>query len=258
MNFRYFILLLVVFVVASAVPDHSIASTRKERRLISAGNDAYKQRNFKDAQSLYQAALDENAASAEALYNLGLSQIRQIVNFEDTAANNKSKIDIARKNFQNVANLAKQKPGLAAKANLNLGNIEFKAKDFQKAVDYYKQALRIDPNDDKARKNLRIAQLNLKNQQNQDQNQDQNKNQDKDKDKDQNKDQNKDKQDNKDQDKQEDQQKDKDQQKDNNISKQSAERILKAVDNKESATRARVTKGNEKTQNARGRNMRRW
>lgn len=257
MNLRYFILLLVAAIVASAAPGQSHASTRKERRLITAGNEAYKQRNFADAQNLYQAALDENAASAEALYNLGLSQIRQIVNIEDTAADNKSKIDIARKNFQNVANLAKEKPGLAAKANLNLGNIEFKAKDFQKAIDYYKQALRIDPNDDKARKNLRIAQLNLKNQQNQ-QNQDQNKDQNKDQEKDQNKDKNKDKQENKDQDNQKDQEKDKDKQKDNNISKQSAERILKAVDNKESATRARVTKGNEKSQNARGRNMRRW
>lgn len=257
MKLRYILILIAALVGSGIVPSDALASTRKERRLISKGNDAYKQRNFADAQTLYQAALEENSASAEALYNLGLSQIRQIVNINDTTPENKSKLDVARKNFQNVAGMAKDKPGLAAKANLNLGNIEFKAKEFQKAVDYYKQALRIDPNDDKARKNLRIAQLNLKNQQNQQNQDNQNQNQDQ-KNQDKNKDQQQDKERNQDRENNQDKDKEKEKQQDNNISKQSAERILKAVDNKESATRARVSKGNEKSENARSRNMRRW
>lgn len=262
MKIRILVTLFLSFLCLAVQFSPVAASTRKERRLINKGNDAYKERNFSEAQNIYQEALQENPSSAEARYNLGLSQIRQVSNLADTTSSNQARIDVARKNFQDVAALAKDKPGLAAKANLNLGNIEFKAQEFQKAIDYYKQALRIDPKDDKARKNLRIAQLNLKKQQdqknqdqkNQDQDKDKNKDQqDKDKDKkDQNQDKNK-------QDKNQDKQdQNKDKQQDQNLNQQSAERILKAVDNKESATRARVTKGSGKEHGVSGRNTRRW
>ena len=156
-----------------------------------------------------------------------------------------------------MASLARTKPGLAAKANFNLGNLEFNAKDYQKAVDYYKQALRIDPSDDKARKNLRIAQKNLQ-KKNQDQNKDNNQeNQDKDKnDKEQENEKNKN-----DKDQNQDQNKDKDQKDDSrqNLSQQSAAQILQAIDNKESTTRARVNKANKGDKSeASGRNTRRW
>lgn len=256
MKIRIIILILVALVGVELSPTAYAKSTRKERRLIMKGNDLYRERKFVESQSVFEEALRENSSSAEARYNLGLSQIRQVANLADTTAKNRAKIDQARKNFQDVASLAKTKPGLAAKANLNLGNIEFKAQDFQKAVDYYKQALRIDPNDEKARKNLRIAQLNLK-KQNQDKNKDKNqdkKEQDK---KDQNKDRNKDQ--DKDKDRNKDQNKDKNkEQKQNNLSQQTASQILQAVDNKESATRARVTKGNGKNTESSGRNNRRW
>lgn len=259
MKIRFIFILFLSSLCLAMQFSPAAASTRKERRLINKGNDAYKERNFSEAQNIYQEALQENPSSAEARYNLGLSQIRQVSNLADTTSSNVARIDVARKNFQDVAALAKDKPGLAAKANLNLGNIEFKAQDFQKAIDYYKQALRIDPQDDKARKNLRIAQLNLKKQQDQ-KNQNQNKNQDQkqdqqDKDKDK-KDQNQDK--NKQDQNKDKQDQNKDRQQDQNLNQQSAERILKAIDNKESATRARVTKGSGKENAASGRNTRRW
>ena len=154
-------------------------------------------------------------------------------------------MDNARTNLSAVASQAKEKPGLASKANYNLGNLEFNVKDYKKAIEYYKQALRIDPNDNSARKNLRIAQKQLQNQdqdkqdQNKDQNQDQ-QNQDKDQNKDQNQDQNKDQnQQNQNQDKQDQKQKE------NNISQQTANQILQAIDNKENQTRARVNRANK-------------
>lgn len=259
MKFRI-VFIFIASIFASGELDFTAgASTRKERRLINKGNELYKERKFVDANGLYQQALTENPNSAEARYNLGLSQVRQITDLSDTTANTVSRLELARKSFSDVAALAKDKPGLAAKANLNLGNIEFKVKDFGKAVEYYKQALRIDPDDDKARKNLRIAQLNLRQQQqdqNKDKNQDKDKNKDKDKDKnqDKNKDQNKDSNQNRN----EKDKKDKKDNKDNNISPQAASQILKAVDNKESATRARVTKGNGQNRSPYGRNSRRW
>lgn len=253
MNIRYIICFFSMLVSVFFTFDSFAESTRKERRLINEGNSLYNERKFIEAQSIYEEALQENPASAEARYNLGLSQVKQVVNPADTAGKSRSLIESARKNFTEVASLVKTKPGLAAKANFNMGNIEFNSKDFRKAIEYYKQALRIDPSDEKARKNLRIAQKNL---QNQNQNQDKNKDQ-------QNK-ENKDQEENKDQQQNnknnnQDKEQEKEKQQDNSLSNQAASRILQAIDNKESATRARVNKASkgEKSESASG-NMRRW
>ncbi len=132
-------------------------STRQERRLIMKGNKQYVDRKFVEAASSYTEALSENPASAEARYNLALSQLRQVTNPADTTPRAKNLIGNAVKNFEDVAARAKDKPGIASKANYNLGNLEFNRKDYAKAISYYKQALRINPDDDAARKNLRIA-----------------------------------------------------------------------------------------------------
>lgn len=231
-------------------------STRQERRLINKGNELYKERKYVEAASTYEEALRVNANSAEARYNLGLAQVRQIANPADTTSANKAKLDQIRSNFNAVASQAKAKPGLAAKANFNLGNLEFKAGDYAKAVEHYKQSLRIDPTDEAARKNLRVAQKNLQKQQNQ-QNRDNNKdNQEKKQDKDKEKN---DKQ-NQDQNKQQNQNKeDKQQPQQQNLSNQAASSILQAIDNKESQTRARVNRANKgEKSNGSGSNVRRW
>lgn len=217
--------LLVSFIFPLTV---SADTSRKERRLILQGNKTYTERKFVEAESIYAEALKENPSSAEARYNLGLSQVRQVTNVNDTSAKTAAKLDNARKNFAEVARLVKDKPGLAAKANYNLGNIEFNAKDYQKAIEYYKQALRIDSNDEHARKNLRIAQKQLQNQ-NQDKNQDKNQNQDKKENKEQQQNQNKEQQ----------------KPKDNEVSQQSAERIMQSIDNKENQTRARINRASK-------------
>lgn len=256
MKIRILALIILGFAL-SIVSPAAIAgeSTRKERKLITKGNKLYRDRKFVESMSVYEEALKVNANSAEARYNLGLSQMRQVTNPTDTAGKNMQLMTQARQNFSNVASLAKSKPGLAAKANYNLGNIEFNAKDYQKAIGFYKQALRIDPNDDKARKNLRIAQKNLQ-QQNQDkQQQNQDKDQDKDKNKEQNKDQNKDQ--NQNQNQQQNQQQQPKEQK--QLSQQAASQILQAVDNKENQTRARVNKANKGDKSVgSGRSTRRW
>ena len=253
MNLRIFVLFLTLSFVIAGLPSVCEASTRKERNLITKGNSLYNERKFVEAQSLYEEAISENSSSAEARYNLALSQIRQVVNPADTSGNNAKLVEQSKKNFSDVASLAKTKPGLAAKANFNLGNIEFNSKDFAKAIEYYKQALRIDPKDDKARKNLRIAQKNLQ-QQNQDKNQNQQNQQDK---QDQeNKEENQQNQNNNSDQQNQDQQQQKDQ---NELSQQSAAGILQAIDNKEAATRARVNKANkgDKTVGT-PRNNRKW
>lgn len=251
--FRY-VLILLAFAAAAAA---SAQSVREERRLITSGNKLYVERKFKDAAAKYQEALKVNGGSAVAKYNLGMAQIRQVTNPKDTAARNANLIQGGMKLLSEVASMAKEKPGLASKANYNLGNLEFNRENYGEAISYYKQALRIDPNDANARKNLRIAQLKQQNQDNQDQNQnqdnkEQNQNQDKDQEKnqEQNKDQNQDKQ---------DQEKNQDKQQEKDINQQTASQILQAIDNKESQTRARVNRANkgEKSEAA-GRRVRKW
>lgn len=240
------IIYLLAAVTLAASGFSTEASTRKERQLVTQGNKKYTERKFVEAASIYQEALKENPSSTSARYNLGLSQLRQVSNPADTTPANKKLIDAARQNFTEVAGRAAQKPGIAAKANYNLGNLAFNTQDYAGAVNYYKQALRIDPNDDHARRNLRIAQKKLQ-QQNQNKNKDQNKDQQQDK-----QDQKRDLQQN--QDKQEQQPP-----RDEKINQQTAERILQAGDNKENQTRARVNQANKGDKSvAGGRSSKRW
>ena len=232
------VLALCAILVAAVATPLSAQSTRAERRHINTGNRLYEQNKFVDAQREYQAALKANPSSAVATYNLGLSQLRQIKNLKDTTSKNSPLRKEAVSNLSAVANMAASKPGLAAKANYNLGNMEFNSENYKGAIDYYKQSLRIDPSDERARKNLRIAQKKLQQQQQNQQNQDK-KDQDK-----------------QDQDKKDQQQ---DQEKQQQISPQTSQQILQAVDNKENAVRARVNKANSgKKSGEAARSVRRW
>ncbi len=146
-----------------------------------------------------------------------------------------------------VSKLGSQKPDLAAKANYNLGNVCFNSEGYPQALDYYKQALRLNPDDAAAKRNLRITQLKMQNQnQDKDKNQDQNKDQNQDQNKDQNKDQNQNKDQDQNKDQNQDQQQNKNQQQQpQDINQQTADQILKAMENKENQTRARVGNGSQ-------------
>ena len=111
--------------------------------------------------------------------------------------------------------------------------------------------MRRNPDNDKARENLRLAQKRLEEQQNQnddknqDQNKDDNKEQEQKENQNQNQNQNQDQNKDPNQDKQQQQQQNQDkqqqqQQQSGGISKQNAEKILKAMENEENATRQRI------------------
>lgn len=231
----------------------NLVSTKKERNHITKGNDLYKEGKYRDALNQYRLALDENPASIVARYNLGLSQIQIGSNPNDTTKAAKNSMEAGVKDMQSIANLGPQRPMLASRANYNLGNVAFNSQDFGGAIDYYKQALRLNPNDNDARRNLRIAQL--KEQQNQDQDQDQDQNEQEDnQDKEQNQDQNQDQQD------QQDQNQDQNQQQNQpaGIDQQTAEQILNAMENKENQTRSRLAGANAEKSRQRNRNRLNW
>jgi tetratricopeptide (TPR) repeat protein len=209
------ILLLSVFSL-TCFADEQVVSTRKERNLIRKGNELYDKKEYKNAEEVYNQALKENPMSYRALYNKALTQIR-IGEDEDLKDQEQKKqyLQSGIQAMESVASINGVDPEVSSMAHYNLGNIAFKSGDYASAVQSYKQSLRLDPTSDKARKNLRIAQKKLQQQNNQ--NQDQQDQQQK--------------QDNKDQ-----------QQQQTNMSQENAQQILNALQQDERNTQEKVRK----------------
>lgn len=248
---RYIVILIAALfalpLLCLDIHAEKVESNRKERNAITAGNKLYNDGRYRAAMLKYQEALKMNPNSAVARYNLGLSQIRLGSNPSDTTQTAKDMLKKGCESMEMVSKLGSQKPDLAAKANYNLGNVCFNSEGYPQALDYYKQALRLNPDDAAAKRNLRITQLKMQNQnQDKDKNQDQNKDQNQDQNKDQNKDQNQNKDQDQNKDQNQDQQQNKNkQQQPQDINQQTADQILKAMENKENQTRARVGNGSQ-------------
>lgn len=250
---------LCCFISAGAVPADNAAdvvpTTKQERNYIRQGNKLYNDKRFAEAEVAYRKALEALPQSEIAKFNLAAALIRQSGSSDPNSGNNP--VNSASQLLQEIAGQS-QDAYLAGKSFYNLGNIAFNTQDYGKSIELYKNALRKNPDDDKARENLRIAQLKQQQQQNQDQQQDkqdQQQNQDQQKNE-QNKDQNKD-----DNQQQQDQNQNQQQNQDNNqnkdrqqpqgsISDANAEKILKAMENEEAATRKRVEAEKKKAEAA--------
>ena len=170
-----FIAFLSMAFCCGEISAQSAESTRKERNNITEGNKLYNNGRYRAAYLKYQQALKENPSSAVARYNLGLSQIRLGSNPSDTTQAAKDMLENGKKVMEQVSQMGREKPMLASRANYNLGNIAFNSEDYSNALNYYKQSLRLNPDDEAARRNLRITQLKLQNQNQQQDRQDINK-----------------------------------------------------------------------------------
>lgn len=214
----------------------SVAFSQKQvRKEVRKGNKEYKQEKYTDAEIAYRKALELNAHSTDAAYNLGNSLYKQ-QKFPDAAKQyeiaaeetDKTKIASAWHNIGNVflSQAVAQPDGDAVQAQPQ-GNQQ----GLQQSIEAYKKSLRINPNDDETRYNLALAQKLLEDQQ---QNQDQSKD-DKDQKKDEQQDQKKDEQ--KEQKKDEQQQQ---QQQQQQMQKENAEQILEAMMQNERETQDKV------------------
>ena len=228
-------------------------STKKERNFIKDGNEKYESGNYSDAEVLYKKALEQNGMSDIANFNKASALMKQSGNTPADSPNNPL---LVADSIFNALSQSSNNTQIKESSFYNLGNIAFDKQDYQKSISMYKHALRINPNNDDARDNLRLAQLKLKEQQNnKDKNKDKNKDQDKqdNKDKQQNKDnqdQSKDNKQNEQKDKknqdkqpqspQQNQDKQQQKQQGQGISDANAEKILKTMENEENATRRKV------------------
>lgn len=241
-SFRYILVVSMLLSVALT------ASAQVDRHDVRAGNRKFRKDNWKEADISYRKALVKDSTSVAANYNLANTLYRQ------------EKYEEAEKLMKKIGDNASASAN-AADYWYNTGDIAIAKKDWQGAVNAFKEALLKNPSDMDAKENYIYAKKMLENQQknggngdgqnNQDQNnqnQDQNQN-GQDQNKDQNNDQNKDGQ-NKDQNQNQNndqgnggQQPQQGQQgQEGKISPQQAQQMLRAIQAKEKETQDKVNK----------------
>lgn len=225
----------------------TVYSFPKEFELINAGNMGYNTGNLEQADSNYNAALAVNSKSPVANLNQGVTKVREIVAMEMMTEEGQLPdsimgplVEQASRHFENAASPRTEKGNVSSKAFYNLGNIAFTQKDFGKAIDMYKEALRLNPGDDQARRNLRIAQLQKnENDQNQQQQQQQ-----------------------QEQEQQEQQQEQENQQQQQpqrqQINEQTSDQILNAAERKENVRRTQMQTEKQESTEKSGRSNKKW
>ena len=233
MNYIHYIIVTVALLLVGGT--NAVAQT--DRNLIRQGNRAFKTQKWAAAETQYRKAISKNQKNPQAIYNLGCALLMQ------------QKDSLAMVQFGNAAQL-ESNIFRRSKSYHNMGVVMQNHREYAQAIEYYKMALRCNPQDNETRYNLALCKKLLKNnQQNQNNknNKDKNKNdknKDKKNDKNKNKDgqnkndQNKDKQ-NKNQDKNNS---DKNKQNQEKMSRDNAEQLLNAAIQQEKATKRKMQK----------------
>ena len=246
MNTIHYLIVTMAFLLASATN----AAAQTDRNLIRQGNRAFKTQKWAAAETQYRKAISKNQKNPQAIYNLGCALLMQ------------QKDSLAMVQFGNAAQL-EPNHFRRSKSYHNMGVVMQNHREYAQAIEYYKMALRCNPQDNETRYNLALCKKLLKNnpqnqnnkdKNNKDKNKDKNKkNQnknDQNKDKDKNKDKNKDYLNKNDQNKNnKDKNKDKNknnsnqnQQNQDKMSRDNAEQLLNAAIQQEQATKRKLQK----------------
>lgn len=127
----------LLLVLATAGCGRNAASLNNE------GNEAFRSQEYGAALQAYNQAQLESPDLAEPVYNAGNSHYRQR-GWED-----------AQQSYEKALSIAEGE--LAQSATFNLGNVLFNADSLEEAIEAYKQALRMNPDDADAKHNLELA-----------------------------------------------------------------------------------------------------
>ncbi len=144
MRIHVFTLLLVISSLT--------AFSQAERKYIRKGNQAYEEKNFTDSEVNYRKALEKDAGSFEATFNVGDALYKQ------------EKYKEAAEKFASLANQDVSDEKLA-RAYHNMGNALLKTNKLKESINAYKHALRLNPGDVETKHNLTYALRKLKQQQ---------------------------------------------------------------------------------------------
>ncbi len=150
--------MVILFVISlfSFLPCH--ADNRQARKYIRQGNRLYNRNLRQQAQVSYFKAVSADTTDARAKYNLATSMFPE--NFKMVKEEQR---DTMVQTFIKAGEL-EENPYRKAQAYHNAGVVLQGAKQFQQAIEAYKEALRNNPNDDETRYNLVLCQRQLKNQ----------------------------------------------------------------------------------------------
>lgn len=206
------------------------AYAQEKDNYLPKGNENFQAKKYADAETEYRLSQAKFAKKAQSSYNLGTTIYKQKQSSE------------AKYQFQKAIVDAKTRPE-KHKAFHNFGNTLMNEKNYQGAVEAYKNALRNNPADEETRYNYALAKKMLK--------ENPPKKDDK-KDKNKDKDKKEDKKENPEKDKKDDPKKDEGENKDkqdegqnpqpkpNDVSKQKIENLLNAVNNEEKKVQDKV------------------
>lgn len=128
---------------------------------IRRGNRLYVDSLFERAEVEYRKALEINAESVDAMYNLGNALFNQIPQAGDKAEERGKE---AMKLYLTASQLETDKSRLAHIYD-NMGTLMYMAQQYPQSVEAYKMSLRNNPSDDETRYNLAKAMHMLKQQQ---------------------------------------------------------------------------------------------
>lgn len=174
----YFVIFLLFSFSAFCQDDNQVneKDLRTSTDITWKANKELSENDFIDAEVNYRKAISKSDKNTVAPYNLG------------NAYYNNESFSEAFGRFKQAGETSLEKP-IKHKSFHNMGNVFMQKKDYAKAVEAYKEALRNDPTDEETRYNLALAkELLKKDQQNQDKNQDK-ENEDQEQEKDKNQDQ---------------------------------------------------------------------
>lgn len=215
----------------------SPAKAQSDRQYIREGNKSFMKGDFEKAEVAYTKAVEKNDKNPQAHYNLGNALMAQ------------QKDSAAVEQFQKAGQL-ETNPMRKYQSFHNTGIVCQRHKMYGEAIEAYKQALRLNPNDNETRYNLALCKHEKQKQDQNNQNQQQQQQQ-------QNKD---DKQEQQKQDQQQQQQKQDQQQQQQQqqpkMSKENAEQLLQAAMQEEKQTQQRMKEAQKQGQ--RRQNEKNW
>lgn len=147
------IVLTIIFVFMLTPWQTALAAGSRDK--IEAGEESYQAEQYDKALKSFLDAQIEDPENKELIYNIGNAYYR-LEDFE------------AARNHYKMASEAEDK-ALKSKALYNLGNASFRMGDLPGAIENYTRALKIDPEDKDAEKNLEFVKKMLEQQKQQSQ-----------------------------------------------------------------------------------------
>ena len=140
----------MIWVSVLALSAGAVSAQKAERKNVREGNKLYESEKYTESEIAYRKSLEVNPRSTEGTYNLGNSLYKQ------------GKFPEAAEQYQLIAGQGEKMVATPeGKARLsevyhNMGNIFMQNKDYGKAVEVYKQSLRLNPKDDETRYNFAL------------------------------------------------------------------------------------------------------